>query len=119
MTIADFCDWLTITQIKKQRPEIDNGSLLIRKIEKIKNTMTNHKGKRFLELVNKLYFINIEIWELMDDIAMESDLEKTGKAAKLLIEVNCKRVCTKNEISRFFDVNRIEHKNYGQGIHTI
>jgi hypothetical protein len=68
----------------------------------------------FEELMNRLYKINEEIWNLMDRIVQEQDLTDVGITAKSLVQANFNRVRIKNEISQIFN-DQIERKNYGKG----
>jgi hypothetical protein len=115
MTVGDFCDHYTIGQIKEDKIKGNISKMHICYMGNIREIMYKKTlVPLFEELMNRLYKINEEIWNLMDKIVQEQDLTDVGITAKSLVQANFNRVRIKNEISQIFN-DPIEHKNYGKG----
>ena len=121
MPLSEILDRYTITKLKSERTNEDVAEELRTYKREIDHPDYIEKSKQIALFIDKLYEINGELWETEGDIrkGVAMPLEKIGRLALKVRDLNCKRNEIKAEIvdtfSEGFKEIKINYKKIDYG----
>ncbi len=121
MPLSEILDRYTITKLKLERTNEDVSDELRTYKAEIDNPDYVEKSDQIASFIDRLYGINGQLWDTEKDIrnGIDMPLEKIGKLALKVRDLNCKRNGIKAEIvdafSEGFKEIKINYKKIDYG----
>ena len=125
MPLSEILDRYTITKLKSERTNEDVSEELRIYQKEIDNPAYVERSNEIVSFIDRLYEINGELWNTEGDIrkGVEMPLEKVGKLALKVRDLNCKRNEIKAEVvdlfSEGFKEIKINYKKIDYGRNKI
>ena len=125
MPLSEILDRYTITKLKSERTNEDVSEELRIYQKEIDNPAYVERSNEIVSFIDRLYEINGELWNTEGDIrkGVEMPLEKVGKLALKVRDLNCKRNEIKAEVvdlfSEGFKEIKINYKKIDYGRNGI
>ena len=119
ISLGELLDKISILEIKNKKILNESKILNIKKelngLKKVLDEL-NINSSESNSLYNKLYKINLTLWEIEDSIRVleknEDFGEKFIKLARAVYKTNDQRFEVKNDINKLFNSEYVEEKSY-------
>tara|TARA_Y100001968_G_scaffold180997_1_gene165776 strand:- start:561 stop:944 length:384 start_codon:yes stop_codon:yes gene_type:complete len=116
ISLGELIDKITILEIKAQRLNLDSHILVISELKALKLILDDLKIEISESLINNLRKINLELWEIEDEIRCKEKHKDFGSSfidlARSVYKKNDKRAAIKKDINIIYNSEFIEVKSY-------